>query len=200
MTTTSPSSDPSSSAPSRTKRACVLLIEGFEETEAIATVDVLRRAELQVSLLGVEKRRVTGNHGISLNVDAALDDVIALGTDFDCVVLPGGMPGAAKLRDNVIVKGFVTAQHRKGAIAAAICAAPIALAHFGLLLGKRATCFPGFEDQLGGAVFVADAVVVDGNVVTSRAIGTALVFGLALVEQLASPALAASLRSRMLVG
>lgn len=199
--TTTPSSDPSSApAPRRDKRACVLLIDGFEETEAIATVDVLRRAELQVSLLGVEKRRVTGNHGISVNVDAALDDVIALGTDFDCVVLPGGMPGAAKLRDSVVVNGFVTAQHHKGAIAAAICAAPIALAHFGLLEGKRATCFPGFEAQLGGAVFVADNVVVDGNVVTSRAIGTALVFGLALVEQLASPALAASLRSRMLVG
>lgn len=183
------------------KRACVLLIDGYEETEAVAVVDVLRRAEVQVSLLGVDKRKVSGNHGITLMVDAALDDVVGLGTDFDCVVLPGGMPGAAGLRDSVKVKDFVVAQHGKGAIAAAICAAPIALAAFGVLEGKRATCFPGFEAQLKGAVFVDAAVVVDGpadrRVVTSRAIGTALRFGTALVEQLVGADVAAGLAKRM---
>lgn len=186
------------------KRACVLLVDGFEETEAVAVVDVLRRAEVQVSLLGVAHggksgRKVTGNHGITVAADAALDDVIALGTPFDCVVLPGGMPGAAHLRDSVKVRDFVVGQHARGAIAAAICAAPIALAAFGLLQGKRATCFPGFEAQLVGATAQTDDVVVDGTIVTSRAIGTALRFALVLVEAMVGKDTARALAARMLV-
>ncbi|MDP2340117.1 MAG: DJ-1/PfpI family protein [Deltaproteobacteria bacterium] len=181
------------------KRACVLLMEGFEEIEAVVVVDVLRRADVQVTMIGVESRKVTGSHGISINVDAALDDVVAVGTSFDCVVLPGGMPGAAKLRDSVKVEEFVTRQHAAGAIAAAICAAPIALAKFGLLKGKKATCFPGFEEQLGGAIAQTDAVVTDGDIVTSRGVGTALAFSLVLVDRLAGTDTARTLATRMLV-
>lgn len=181
------------------KRACVLLVEGFEEIEAVVVVDVLRRADVQVTVIGVETRKVTGSHGISINVDAALDDVTAVGTAFDCVVLPGGMPGAAKLRDSAKVQEFVTSQHRAGAIAAAICAAPIALGKFGLLDGKQATCFPGFEDQIGGAIPQTDAVVVDGDVITSRGVGTALAFSLVLVDRLAGTDVARTLATRMLV-
>jgi 4-methyl-5(b-hydroxyethyl)-thiazole monophosphate biosynthesis len=176
-----------------------LLIEGYEETEAVVVVDVLRRAEVQVTLIGVEGRKVTGSHGISINVDAALDDVVAVGTAFDCVVLPGGMPGAAKLRDSATVQEFVTRQHAGGAIAAAICAAPIALGKFGLLKGKNATCYPGFEEQLGGARVQTDAVVSDGDVVTSRGVGTALAFSLVLVDRLAGTDMARTLATRMLV-
>ncbi len=181
------------------KRACVLLIEGFEETEAVVVVDVLRRAEVQVTVIGVETRRVTGSHGISINVDAALQDVVAVGSCFDCVVLPGGMPGAGKLRDSAMVQEFVVAQHAAGAIASAICAAPIALARFGLLQGKKAACYPGFEEQLGGALVQGDAVVVDGDVVTSRGVGTALAFALVLVDRLAGTDMARSLATRLLV-
>ena len=180
------------------KRACVLLTEGFEETEAIAVIDVLRRAAIDTTIVGVTGREVTGNHGITVHAAALLADVPR---DFDCVALPGGMPGAASLRDSVKVKDFVVTHHQNGAVLGAVCAAPIALAAFGLLEGKRVTCFPGFEDQLAGAVFVGGAVVVDvderGRVVTGRAIGSALQFGLALVEQLGGAALAEPLRARL---
>ncbi len=181
--------------------ACVLLTDGFEETEAVTVIDVLRRADVQTSVLGVSARKVTGSHGITILVDASLGDVASLGTTFDAVVLPGGMPGAASLRDSEAVSSFVRAQHDNGAVVAAICAAPIALAAFGLLQERRATCFPGFEAQLGDAI-VDDSgasVVVDGAIVTSRGVGTALPFALALVERLVSADRARALGAAMLV-
>lgn len=180
--------------------ACVLIVDGFEEIEAVTVVDVLRRAGVKTSVLGVEHRKVTGNHGITLNVDASLQDVMSLGTRFDAVVLPGGMPGAARLRDSDVVRDFVLTQGAQGAIMAAICAAPIALAQFGILQGRQATCFPGFESQLGGACVVTDrAVVVDDGVMTSRGPGTAMEFSLALVARLVGPDVAADLGRRLLV-
>ncbi|HEY1099995.1 MAG TPA: DJ-1/PfpI family protein, partial [Myxococcota bacterium] len=92
------------------KRACLLLCDGFEEIEAVTVVDVLRRADVQVSVLGVDHRTVTGSHGLTLKVDASLADVIDLGTTFDLVVLPGGMPGAGHLRDSDRARGFVVGQ------------------------------------------------------------------------------------------
>jgi len=182
------------------RTACVLVVDGFEEIEAITVVDVLRRAGVQTSVLGVVHRKVTGNHGITINVDASLGDVIALGSRFDVVVLPGGMPGAAALRDSDVVKGFMLEQRARGAAMAAICAAPIALGRFGILQGRRATCFPGFEGQLDGATVVTDeAVVSDGDVVTSRGPGTAMAFALTLVARLMGDAVATELGKRMLV-
>ncbi len=180
--------------------ACVLIVDGFEEIEAVTVVDVLRRAGVQTSVLGVEHRKVTGNHGITLNVDASLQDVMSLGARFDAVVLPGGMPGAARLRDSDVVRDFVLTQRAQGAFLAAICAAPIVLALFGILQGRQATCFPGFESQLGGACVVTDrAVVVDDGVMTSRGPGTALEFSLALVARLVGPDVAVDLGRRLLV-
>jgi 4-methyl-5(b-hydroxyethyl)-thiazole monophosphate biosynthesis len=185
----------------------VLLADGFEEIEAVTVIDVLRRAGIQVSVLGAgvqgsgaAARRAVGSHGIAINVDAALVDVAALDSRFDCVVLPGGLPGATNLRDNERVRDFVLAQHGGGALVAAICAAPIALGRFGLLQGRDATCYPGFEDQLVGARVHADrAVVVDERIVTSRGVGTALPFALALVERLVDAATAREHATRMLV-
>lgn len=177
--------------------ACVLLADGFEETEAVTVIDVLRRAEITVEVLGVSGRRCTGSHGIVLEADALLAGRAT--THFDAVVLPGGMPGAAALRDDPQVQALLRAQHARGGVVAAICAAPIALARAGILQGRRATCFPGFEQQLDGARAVHDAVVRDGHVITSRGVGTALAFALALVEDLRGPATAATLRERMLV-
>ena len=175
-------------------RACVLLTDGFEETEAVAVIDVLRRAAIDTVIVGVTGREVTGNHGITLRADVLLQDAAA---PWDCVVLPGGMPGAAALRDSVKVQDFVVEHEKNGAVLGAVCAAPIALAAWGLLEGKRVTCFPGFEDQLRGAVFVGGAVVVDGRIVTSKAIGTALAFGIALVDVLLGAAVAGPLRARL---
>jgi 4-methyl-5(b-hydroxyethyl)-thiazole monophosphate biosynthesis len=187
--------------------ACVLLVDGFEEIEAVTVVDVMRRAGVQVSILGASTtgagagaRKAAGSHGITVLVDAALADVAALGTRFDAVVLPGGLPGATNLRDNDRVRDFVVAQRGQGAIVAAICAGPIALARFGMLRGRRATCYPGFEDQLDGAVVDAQpAVVVDGDVITSRGVGTSLPFALALVERLVGVDVARRLADKMLV-
>ena len=183
------------------RSACVLVVDGFEEIEAVTVVDVLRRAGVSVSVLGVDHRTVIGSHGLTIKVDASLADVIDLGTTFDLVVLPGGMPGASSLRDSERVKGFVLSQRERHANVAAICAGPIALAAFGVLRGKRATCFPGHEGALenGGAVVATDDVVEDGDVVTSRGVGTALAFALTLVRRLVDETTANSLADKMLV-
>lgn len=180
-----------------TKKVAVLLADGFEEIEAVTIVDVLRRAELDVTTLGVDSTRPTGSHAIAVQADALLAE--RADHAYDLVVLPGGMPGAARLRDAPHVQEFVRAQRARGAKLAAICAAPIALAAAGVLQGKRATCFPGFEGELSGATTSTDAVVVDGDVTTSRGVGTALPFALSLVAQLRDEEVAAQLGRRMLV-
>ncbi len=180
-------------------RAAVLLIDGFEETEAVTIIDVLRRAEINVDVLGVEGKRVVGSHHIAVEADALLAD--HAGDRYQLVVLPGGMPGAARLRDHDGVQAFVKAHHAAGRMVAAICAGPIALAKAGVLQGKRATCYPGFEGQLTGAtVQKSTAVVRDGNVVTSRGPGTAMAFSLALVEALCDATTANMLGAAMVVG
>jgi 4-methyl-5(b-hydroxyethyl)-thiazole monophosphate biosynthesis len=179
-------------------RAAVLLAEGFEETEAVAVIDTLRRADIKVDVLGVDVKRVRGSHDIVVEADATLAD--KAGDRYQLVVLPGGMPGSAKLRDHAGVQGFVKAHAAAGRLVAAICAAPIALAAGGLIDGRRVTCFPGFESQLQGAKTVTDAVVRDGNIITSRGVGTALPFALALVAALRDEQTARTLAERMLVG
>ena len=180
--------------------ACaVLLADGFEEIEAVVVIDVLRRAGVDVTVVGVLRSGlVTGSHSIAVAVDNALDDVVA--RRFDAVVLPGGLPGATALRDSERVRAFVVGQRDRGALVAAICAGPIALGRFGLLQGRDATCYPGFEAELTGArVHVDRAVVVDGSVVTSRGVGTAPSFALALVELLVGVDAARSHAAKMLI-
>jgi 4-methyl-5(b-hydroxyethyl)-thiazole monophosphate biosynthesis len=188
-------------------RAAVLLADGFEETEAVAVIDVLRRADIRVDVLGVSGKRAKGSHDIVIEADALLADKSA--DRYQLVVLPGGMPGAARLRDDAGVQAFVKAHHAAKALVTAICAAPIALAAAGVLAGKRATCFPGFEAQLrdggahvadAGASGAAESVVRDGNVITSRGVGTALAFALALVAAVKDEKTARVLAERMLVG
>lgn len=178
-------------------RACVLLADGFEETEAVTLIDVLRRARVDVVTAGIRARRVTGSHAIPIEADATLADVAH--ETFDAVVLPGGMPGATHLRDDAGVRALVTAQHAAGRWVAAICAAPIVLGAAGLLRGKRATCYPGFESQLEGATVSTEPVVTDCRIMTSRGVGTALEMSLALVRELVDDASARKLRSAMLV-
>lgn len=177
--------------------AAVLLADGFEEIEAITVIDVLRRAEVKVTTLALADRQVQGAHAIAVQADALLAD--AGGTTFDLVVLPGGMPGSATLRDDPAVQALVTDQHAAGRKVAAVCAAPIALASAGLLEGRQATSFPSFADQLPGARYSEERVCVDGPITTSRGAGTAMEFALELVAQLVDRETADELAEAMLV-
>lgn len=180
-------------------KVVVLLAEGVEEIEAITIIDVLRRAEITVAITGIDGTRslVNGAHGIRIAVDQDISD--ALPGETSMVVLPGGMPGSVNLRDNPAVLDLLRAVYAQGGTVAAICAAPIALQAAGLLVGKRATCYPSFMGQLKDAIPSGNRVEVDGRVVTSRGPGTALAFALALVRHAGYDAIAGQLQSGMLV-
>ncbi len=176
---------------------CVLLATGFEEIEAITVIDVLRRAELEVTILGVGGEKICGAHGLQVETDLSLEE--GMGRDWDALVLPGGLPGATNLRDHPQVLELVRSVHSAGGKLAAICAAPIVLGSAGVLQGRQATCYPGFEDGLEGAECSQERVVVDGNLTTSRGPGTSLDFALSLVAQLKDQQTADTLREGMLV-
>ena len=180
------------------KKILIVLADGFEEIEAVTCIDVLRRAELDVKTAGLSGKSVTGAHGIKVEADIMLENYDGAA---DCVVLPGGMPGSKNLQNSKKVAELVKKMNREGKWVTAICAAPaLALASAGVLEGKRATCYPGFESHFAASTkFSAESVVVDGNVVTSRGPGTALSFALELVEKLAGRETAQSLRQGMLV-
>lgn len=180
------------------KRAAVILAPGFEEIEAVTAIDVLRRAGVEVSIVGLDGRQIVGAHGLTVQADIALAE---LNQTPDAVVLPGGMPGSENLGASAEVAKLVREVHARGGICAAICAAPAyALAAFDILRGRRATCYPGCENRFPPGVKRApERVVVDGNIVTSQAPGTALEFSLALAELLAGKAKADALRASMLV-
>jgi 4-methyl-5(b-hydroxyethyl)-thiazole monophosphate biosynthesis len=176
---------------------CVLLAEGFEELEAVTVVDVLRRAGVDVTTLGTESTHPNGSHGISLAADGLLTD--HAGETWDLVVLPGGMPGSAHLRDDPRVQALVARQGDAGKWLAAICAGPIALESAGVLEGRRATSYPGFGEQLSTSDYCDDRVCVDGHIVTSRGPGTALEFALTLVSLVVGQGSADELAEAMLV-
>lgn len=173
----------------------VFLAEGFEETEALATVDVLRRAKLNTVIVGVGGRLIRGAHGIVVTAD--IEDSSASEDGLEAVVLPGGMPGARNLERSETVQRFLDIAERRGLKVGAICAAPLILGHRGMLRGRRAVCFPGYEKELYGADVRDEAVVTDGPYTTARGAGVALDFGLRLVSELASPELAGGLRETM---
>jgi 4-methyl-5(b-hydroxyethyl)-thiazole monophosphate biosynthesis len=178
--------------------ACVLLANGFEEIEAITVIDVLRRAGVDCTTIGVGTCTPKGSHDIPVGADVEIDDV-ADDAYWDVVVLPGGLPGATNLRDDARVQALVRRQHERGGSLAAICAGPIALAKAGVLAGRRVTSYPGFAPQLGEVEYLDEAVVTDGTIVTSRGPGTAMAFALALVERLRDPDVARDVGARMLV-
>jgi len=180
-------------------RVAVLLAEGFEELEAIAVIDVLRRASVDVTVAAVTGpgRTVVGSHRIAVTADALLADLHA--ADLSMVVLPGGMPGSANLAAHPAVLDLLRTVAAAGGFVAAICAAPIALHAAGLLAGRRVTCYPSFEQQLQGAVCTGNAVQRDGRLITSRGPGTALRFALELLRALDRDAQAEQLRQGMLV-
>lgn len=176
-------------------RVAVPLAEGFEEIEAVTVVDVLRRAGIVVRVLGLRTGQVTGSHGITVNADARLMDEVE--QPFDAIVLPGGLPGATNLRDDPHVQEMIRAQHEAGRLLAAVCAGPLALSAAGVLKDRRATGYPGHT--IDCREYANERVVVDGNIITSRGVGTAIDFALAIVTALVGQAEADALREKMLV-
>lgn len=173
----------------------VPLAEGFEEIEAVSIVDVLRRADFPVVTAAIGPNPVTGSHNITLTADTSFDEINP--ADFSHIVLPGGMPGSKNLRDDSRVISAVKKIYSAGGIAAAVCAAPIVLARAGLLKGKSATCFPGFESELEGALHTDDPVVQDGKIVTGKGAGCALPFALKIVEIISGAEKARELKNRL---
>jgi 4-methyl-5(b-hydroxyethyl)-thiazole monophosphate biosynthesis len=165
--------------------AMVLIANGSEEIEAVTAIDVLRRAEVAVTVAGLDALDVRASRGVALRADVCLQDVAD--QSFDLVVLPGGKEGAERLRDDERVLALLRRQHDKGGLIGAICAAPMVLVAAGLLEGRRATSYPGFL-QSGDAQLSEEAVVVDGNIITSRGPATAMAFALELVERLCGAA------------
>ena len=168
----------------RMKRVVIPLAHGFEEIETVTVVDILRRAGISVTIAGVEggtpPAAVEGRTGVKLVPDMTIDDVEA--TDFDMIVLPGGLKGTQTLaKDPRVARLLPLFQEGKRYIAA-ICAAPTVLAAHGMIAGRRLTSHPSVREQLTGAVYDEERVVIDGRLVTSRGPGTAMEFAMALVE------------------
>ena len=163
-------------------KICVLLAPGFEEVEALAPLDLMRRAGLDAITVSVAGREVTGSHGITVVADKVCNEVSA--KDFDVVVFPGGMPGSLNLDSSDFTDEIIASVLEKGGRLAAICAAPLVLGRRGLLEGKRATCFPGFEGELRGATVTGMDVVTDGNITTASGMPAAYAFALELEKLL----------------
>ena len=174
----------------------IFLAQGFEEVEALTPLDLLRRAGCEVVTVGIGSCRIKGSHGIEVLSDT--DDAHLPEQRPDMVILPGGMPGTTGLDASVTVEKTVLDCHARGGYLAAICAAPMVLGKRGLLAGKRATCYPGFEQYLTGATVSRGGVVVDGHVITAAGMGVALDFGLELVAILKGREVANRLREAVM--
>lgn len=174
------------------------LAEGFEEIEAVVVIDVLRRAGITVTTAATaNERNVTASRGVVLVADALWHDIDT--ANYDAIILPGGGPGTKRLAANKSVCETVAAFNAQGKIVAAICAAPIVLAAAGILGGRAVTCYPSCETVLTGARYTAkEAVVIDGNVITSQGPGTSFAFSLALVERLTDKETAAKVAQDLL--
>ncbi|MBQ9429236.1 MAG: DJ-1/PfpI family protein [Clostridia bacterium] len=160
----------------------ILLADGFEEIEALCPLDLLRRAGVEVKTVSVTDRKtVVGSHGIPVVADYTDGNDLK---ELEMLILPGGMPGSKTLDTSPFVEGCIRYAAGGDAYIAAICAAPMVLGHRGLLTGKKATCYPGFEPELAGAILTDAPAVRDGRIITGRGMGAAYDFGLLLVETL----------------
>lgn len=160
----------------------VFLADGFEIIEALAPVDMMKRAKIDVKTVGVTGKNITSSCGVVVTADMTIDEFDFY--DVEAVVLPGGMPGTLNLENNSAVQKTIDNAKNTNAFICAICAAPSVLGHKGLLNGKKAVCFPGFEDALEGAELSEDFVVTDGKIITAKGAGVCIDFGLEIVKQL----------------
>lgn len=174
-------------------RLGIFMADGCEEIEGLTVVDLVRRAGIEIEMISVDgKKSVTGSHKITFQTD--IDKAGADYTSYDGIVLPGGMPGTTHLMEDETVNRVIKEFAQDGKLVAAICAAPSVLGNAGLLAGKTATCYPGVEGKLTGADFVIDPVAKDGNIITSRGLGTAIDFAAEIVAYLKDQEAAKSLK------
>ena len=174
----------------------IFLADGFEEIEALAPADVLRRAEIDVKLCGVGGDVIRGSHGISVVCDSVIEEAV-LNERTEAVILPGGMPGTLNLEKSELVQLAVDFAVENERLVCAICAAPSILGHKGLLKGKNAISFPGFETELKGAVISEKYVVKDGKFITAKGMGSAVEFGLEIVKALKGSEAAEKIRASL---
>ncbi len=179
------------------KKVHLFLADGFEEVEALAVVDILRRAEFQVTTVSImETLTVMGSHGIKVIADRTFEYSDLM--DADMLILPGGGGGAKKLGEHEELGRLLAAYASQDKWLAAICAAPGVLGRYGLLEGKKATCYPGHEKYMTGASPVAAPAVLDGHIITGRGMGTTIDFALLIVEVLESYELACHIKDQIL--
>ena len=175
----------------------MFLAQGFEETEALAPLDIMRRADIEVYTVGVGAKVITGAHNIPVVADV-IDCEIAPDKDCEGIILPGGMPGTLNLEKAESVQRVIDYCVENNKLIGAICAAPSILGHKGLLKGRKAVCFPGFEEQLLGASVLESGVVTDGNIITGCAAGVALEFGFELVKYISGEDIAKHYKGTLL--
>lgn len=174
----------------------MFLADGFEEIEAIATADVILRAGLELKTVGIGGDIITGAHGIKIQSDLC-ESRVSTDDDISAVILPGGMPGTTNLKNSAVVNSFLDFAYKNNILICAICAAPLILGGLGFLNGKKAVCFPGFEDELKGAIIQKQSVCKDGNIITAKGAGVAIDFGLEIVKALDSEEKAISIKESM---
>ncbi len=176
----------------------MLLGTGFEEIEAIAPLDLLRRAGVKVLTVGITEKTVTGGHGIAVEADILPEEMDL--TALEMIVLPGGLGGVASARASRAAMDALAFAWENGKFVAAICAGPTVLADLVITDGKKATCYPGCEADMGSAhILAGEAVVRDGKLITGTSAGCAVAFGLALVEALKGKAAAADVAEKIVI-
>jgi 4-methyl-5(b-hydroxyethyl)-thiazole monophosphate biosynthesis len=180
------------------KKIAVILADGFEEIEAISIIDVLRRAEFDVTIISTtEKVEVTGSHNIIILADKLFEDVSY--ELFDMLILPGGMPGARNLNEHAGLRKQILNFFEQNKWLGAICAAPLVFGNLGILKNKKATCYPGYESQLHGAVVTAEETEVSGKIITGKGAGVAIQFALKIVEKTKGEQFATELARKMII-
>lgn len=174
----------------------LFLADGFEECEALVPLDILRRGGITVKTVGVGNQFVTGSHSITVKADLTEKDIM-LNEELQAVILPGGMPGTTNLENSNTVRVSISFAYNNNKLVCAICAAPKILGGMGLLKGKEATCFPGFEKDLTDAFVLQKSVVKDGNIITAKGAGVAFNFGFEILKALTDEKTVNDLRLQM---
>ncbi len=180
-------------------KVAIFLATGFEEIEALTVVDLLRRVHVDIDMVSITgEKRAIGSHNIIVETDKMINQLNF--SEYDMLILPGGMPGTLNLESNEILMSQVDAFYEQDKLLAAICAAPSILGHKGMLEGKTACCYPGFEKELKGANVSMDPVCMDGKIITSRGMGCAVQFGLKIVEVLLGEEVSNDLADKIIRG